>query len=172
MDTLTPIFDRIKRKEKRYTEKTLVGLIDVSQEEYASFETKAKEIMVNYKHHPYIYQVQSDILSVFAIFFDMYEYTGDRFWESMAIRVGLDEKFVRDIIIEAMKTTYESRCWSFYQTTRNEYVETIRMHRIIGNDSSGDKIIYALYVIYLKDFEKEVTNEKLDLFFPYLMPAE
>lgn len=168
MDTLTPIFDRIKRKEKRYTEKTLVGLIDVSTDEYASFETKAKEIMVNYKHHPYIYQAQSDILSVYAILFDMYEYTGDRFWESMAIRVGLDEKYVRDITIEAMKTTYESRCWSFYQTTRNEYVETIRMHGIIGNDSSGDKIIYALYVIYLKDFEKEVTNEKLGLFFPYL----
>ena len=168
MDTLTPIFDRIKRKEKRYTEKTLVGLIDVGTDEYASFETKAKEIMVNYKHHPYIYQAQSDILSVFAILFDMYEYTGDRFWESMAIRVGLDEKYVRDIIIEAMKTTYESRCWSFYQTTRNEYVETIRMHGIIGNDSSGDKIIYALYVMYLKDFEKEVTNEKLDIFFPYL----
>lgn len=168
MDTLAPIFERIKLKEKKYAGKTLVGLIDVSSDEYASLEKKALEIMVSYKHHPYINQAQSDILSVYAILFDMYEYTGERFWESLAIRSGLDEKYVRDIIIEAMKTTYESRCWGFYQTTRNEYVETIRMHGIIGNDSSGDKIIYALYVIWLKDFEKEVTNEKLDFFFPYL----
>ncbi|CZQ85632.1 Hypothetical protein Tpal_660 [Trichococcus palustris] len=168
MDILAPIFEQIKKKEKRHKEKILVGLIDVTAEEYASLEKKAKEIMVSYKHHPYIYPAQCDILSIYAILFDMYKYSGDRFWESLAIHVGLDEKFVRDIIIEAMKTTFESRYWSFYQTTRNEYVETIRMHGIIGNDSSGDKIIYALYVIYLKDFEKEITSEKLDLFFPYL----
>lgn len=168
MDTLTPVFDQIKKKEKRYKEKTLVGLIDVSIDEYDLVEKKAKEIMMSYKHHPYIYQAQSDVLSIYAILFDMFKYTGDRFWESLAEQVGLDEKYVRDVMIEAMKITYESRCWSFYQTTRNEYVETIRMHGIIGNDSSGDKIIYALYVIYLKDFEKNVTKEKLDLFFPYL----
>ena len=168
MDTLTPIFDQIKKKEKRYSEKTLVGLIDVSADEYNSLEIKAKEIMAGYKYHPHIFQAQSDILSVYAILFDVHKYTGDRFWESIAMRFGFDEKYVRDVIIEAMKITYESRCWSFYQTTRNEYVETIRMHGVIGNDSSGDKIIYALYVMYLKDFEKEVTNEKLDFFFPYL----
>lgn len=168
MDTLTPIFERIKRKETRYKEKTLVGLIDITPEEYALVEKQAEDIMVSYKNHPYLYHIQSDILSLYAILFDMYAYTGERFWESLAMRLGLDEKYVRDIIVEAMKISYENRCWSFYQTTRNEYVETIRMHGVIGNDSSGDKIIYVLYVIYLKDFEKEVTKEKLDLFFPYL----
>lgn len=168
MDAGTSVFDQIKKKEKKYNEKTLVGLIDIDTAEYDSMEKKAKGIMVDYNHQPRLYQAQSDILSIYAILFVMYQYTGDRFWESLAGRIGLDEKYVRDVMIEAMKTTYESRGWSFYQTTRNEYVETIRMHGIIGNDSSGDKIIYALYVIYLKDFEKDITKEKLDLFFPYL----
>lgn len=141
MDTLTPIFERIKRKETRYKEKTLVGLIDITPEEYALVEKQAEDIMVSYKNHPYLYHIQSDILSLYAILFDMYAYTGERFWESLAMRLGLDEKYVRDIIVEAMKISYENRCWSFYQTTRNEYVETIRMHGVIGNDSSGAKIV-------------------------------
>lgn len=67
-----------------------------------------------------------------------------RFWVRRKIRAGF--------IIEAMKITCKQML-GFYQATRNEYVETIRMHGVIGNDSSGDKIIYALYVMYLEDLK-------------------
>lgn len=67
-----------------------------------------------------------------------------------------------------MKNTYELNNWPFYRSSRNEYVETIRMHSIIGNDHSGDNIIYAFYLVYLKDFQKNLTEDKLNLFFPFL----
>lgn len=168
MEKLNQIQKIVVENEKQYEDKLLLGLMDITKKQLEILETKAKEILNKYMKTKHMSEDESFWLSIYAICFDMYMYDGERFWESLARHLSINDKELRMTIVEAMKINYSTRNWTFYRTTRNEYVETVRMHGIIGNDNSGDKIIYALYYIYLKDFEQELSKEKFDLFFPYL----
>lgn len=89
-------------------------------------------------------------MSVFAVHYAKHIYYSGRYWEDLSTSLGFDKTFIREAFIAAMKYTYKKENWEFYKSTRNEYVETIRMHSIIGNDHTGDNIIYAFSLVLHK----------------------
>lgn len=168
MKELSEINNIIEELNNRYSDSILLGLGKLTKQQMNSLEKKTKLAIRTFQRSEVINKDNSYCVSLYAVYFAKYIYNDNRFWENLSLYLGFDEDIVKAVFIRAMKNTYELKSWPFYRSSRNEYVETIRMHSIIGNDHSGDNIIYAFYLVYLKDFQKNVTEDKLNLFFPFL----
>ncbi|GEN50365.1 hypothetical protein [Alkalibacterium pelagium] len=168
MEELNIIKNEINKVKTHYSDSLLLGLVNLNTTQIDHLEKRAVTSLRSYSQKGLLRVEESYYLSLYAVHYAKHLYSSGRYWEDLSSTLGFDEGIIREAFITAMKYTYKKEKWAFYRTTRNEYVETIRMHSVIGNDHSGDNIIYGFYLVYLKDFETQVTKEKLDLFFPYL----
>lgn len=168
MKELSEINKIIEELNRRHSDSILLGLGQLTKQQMNFLEKKTKLAIRTFQKSEIVNKDNSYCVSLYAVYFAKYIYNDNRFWENLSLYLGFDEEIVKAVFILAMKKTYETKSWPFYRSSRNEYVETIRMHSIVGNDHSGDNIVYAFYLVYLKDFQKNVTEDKLNLFFPFL----
>lgn len=153
--------------------KRLLGFMHVEESLYKEIQLKAQQILKypNNNRYEYTYSEKSMIVTMAAILFCMYEVNGSRFWEELSGEYQMQELNLQSEIKSYISSFLSVSSLPWYQgTKRTEYVETIQMQSVISNNHSS-KIVKAVYYMYVKDLDMDITEINVNALLKYLTEA-
>lgn len=153
--------------------KRLLGFMYVDEGLYKEIQLKAKQILKypNNNRYEYTYSEKSMIVTMAAILFCMHEVNGSRFWEELSGKYQMQELNLQSEIKSYITSFLSVSSLPWYQgTKRTEYVETIQMQSVISNNHSS-KIVKAVYYMYVKDLDMDITEINVNALLKYLTEA-
>ena len=159
--------EKINKIINIHDRKSLIGLADVSEAEYREFRRIFDQVVLKPKSSSVNYADRAFIVAAGAVLFDMFEHEDSKYWESLARKYELEETAVRATITPLMDHFYSTKGLPRYKTSRNEYVETIKMQSIISKNRIGN-VTQVFYTIYLNDLERDISPSAVNMLAKFL----
>ncbi|MDE1547826.1 hypothetical protein [Jeotgalibaca caeni] len=148
----------LERLRIRYPKKALVGTIDYSHNDYVQLRKRFDSIIVNRNSQNLSFSERAEAIALGCVLFAGIEHNDSQYWEVLANYFQKTVPQLREIIIPYLRHYFSVMGLPVYSRTRNEYVETIKMHAIIPNNKLGS-VVQAFYLMYIKDLRHDVSNE-------------
>lgn len=150
--------DRVNKIIEKYEKKTLLGLVHISPTEFNNLANDFREMI----QHPSQFKIQEkrQLTTMTLIGFNMYHFSGQRFWEELAAYFKVNKvNSLRSECVEYFGGFCKVNRLHLYKTDQQTlYRETIQMHSIIANHQFN-KFIQVLFDLYIKDLEEDVSDE-------------
>lgn len=150
--------DRVDKIIEKYEKKTLLGLVHISPAEFNNLANDFREMI----QHPSRFKIQEKrhLTTMTLIGFNMYHFSGQRFWEELAAYFEVNKvNSLRSECVEYFGGFCKVNRLHLYKTDQHTlYRETIQMHSIIA-DHQFNKFIQVLFDLYIKDLEEDVSDE-------------
>ena len=112
--------------------------------------------------HPSQFKIQEkrQLTTMTLIGFNMYHFSGQRFWEELAAYFDFErESLLRNECVEHVEGFCKQNNLRMYKTNKGIlYRETIKMHSIIA-EYQFSKFIQVLFDLYVKDLEEDISKD-------------
>ena len=150
--------DRVNKIIEKYEKKTLLGLVHISPTEFNNLANDFREMI----QHPSQFKIQEkrQLTTMTLIGFNMYHFSGQRFWEELAAYFDFErESLLRNECVEHVEGFCKQNNLRMYKTNKGIlYRETIKMHSIIA-EYQFSKFIQVLFDLYVKDLEEDISKD-------------
>lgn len=150
--------DRVNIITEKYEKKALLGLVSITPEEFSTLSDDFREMI----QHPSRFKIQEkrQITAMTLIGFNMYRFSGQRFWEELAVYFDVEkvQSLRSECVVNIEGFCKANRLYMYKTNQQTLYRETIQMHSIIASHQFP-KFIQILFDLYVKDLEEDVSNE-------------
>jgi hypothetical protein len=148
----------VNKITEKYEKKALLGLVSITPEEFTKLSDDFREMI----QHPSRFKIQEkrQLTTMTLIGFNMYHFSGQRFWEELAAYFDVEKvSSFRSECVRNIERFCKVNRLHLYKTNQHTlYRETIQMHSIIAKHQFP-KFIQVLFDLYIKDLEEDVSDE-------------
>ena len=150
--------DRVNKIKEKYEKKALLGLASITPEEFSRLSDDFREMI----QHPSRFKIQEkrQLTTMTLIGFNMYRFSGQRFWEELAAYFDVEkvQSLRSECVVNIEGFCKVNRLYMYKTNQQTLYRETIQMHSIIASHQFP-KFIQVLFDLYIKDLEEDVSDE-------------
>lgn len=149
---------RVERVIKKKEKKALLGLASISPVEFQELVNEFKQMLRN--PAKFNFQQRYYLTTMTLIGFNMYYFTGQRYWEELDTYLDFNNATVlRKECVHYFKNYCRRNSIRLYETPQMiQYRESIQMHTILAQHQFS-KFIQVLIGLYMKDLEEDTSDE-------------
>lgn len=166
MSLINKLKDAIDLGVKEFGNEYLLGLIELSDEEYIEIKKLSYEFLKGYNYLMLAYKEM--VVSVALIQFCIREYKGGEFWVEASNSFDIENRIIQTEGKISLEKFIKSKDLYFHVGKSNRsYVTTILLHSIMCTYSYL-KVLEFLKDIYVKDLEEDYIEEEVENLLDYM----